>query len=134
MNTMTEVVRGPDGNGQRQLMEFLDSYYRAFVENRAAFERGLAEEIVERPLEFARVFGSMFPKELLISVQQQQSPLQATLEALTPEEASRIAESLKLISAIGSDEALVALRAMAAKTVLSVTQTEEPAPKPVQDQ
>jgi hypothetical protein len=60
-----------------------------------------------------------------ISIQSQPTPLQATLEALAPDEAARIAEALKLIGRVGPEHAIEVLRGEAAKCVSSVSMTEE---------
>jgi hypothetical protein len=87
--------------------------------------KALARLRKDDPARYVAAALGLVPKDWLISIQSQPTPLQATLEALAPDEAARIAEALKLIGRVGPEHAIEVLRGEAAKCVSSVPVTEE---------
>jgi Family of unknown function (DUF5681) len=83
---------------------------------------------IEKPDKFVLAALSILPKDVLVSLAHQQSPLQAALERASPEEVAMISEGFRLISKIGMP-ALEALRAMAAQPIEEPRQNAPPASK-----
>src|SRR5262249_14662454 len=81
--------------------------------------KALARLRKDDPARYVAAALGLVPKDWLISIQNQPSPLQAVLEGLSPDEAARVADALKLIAALGAERALELLRSEAAKPVPS---------------
>jgi hypothetical protein len=71
---------------------------------------------IEKPDKFVLAALSILPKDVLVSIAHQPSPLQAALERASPEEMAMISEAFALIGKLGH-RALDLLRAETAKQV-----------------
>jgi hypothetical protein len=124
MNELTkrgQFVPGQSGNPTGKPTGVRNILSKKVVEDLAkAWEIGGARALQimqdEEPSKFVLACLSILPKDVLVSIAHQPSPLQAALEAATPEEQALIAEAFQLIGKLGH-RALDLLRAEAAKQV-----------------
>ena len=139
---MNELIRGPNGRflpgnpgggrppGSRQkiaeqiIRDIADDWNAEDRDGQRNGPKALARLREDDPSRYVAAALGLVPKDWLIQIQGQVSPLQAALEALTVEQQQQIADVLKLISSVGSERALDLLQSEAAKTVASVSLTD----------
>src|SRR5262249_36056507 len=112
---------GQSGNRNGKPLGARNVLSRSLIEDLAAeWQEGGRDALrvlrIEKPDKFVLAALSILPKDILVSISQQPSRLQAALETASVEEQVLLAEAFQLIGKIGKP-ALEALRAMAAKPI-----------------
>jgi hypothetical protein len=136
MNELTrreQFQPGQSGNPAGKPLGARNVLSRSLIEDLAAeWQEGGRDALrvlrIEKPDKFVLAALSILPKDILVSIAQQPSRLQAALEAASVDEQAMLAEAFQLIGKIGMP-AIEALRAMAAKLVEERRHDAPPAPK-----